>query len=119
MLLENLMEIFNFDFLTEQFDGDMVCIRDILDIFLDSSDSTVFNLSRALRGKDEDGLASASHKLKGASGMIGGEVLASMCLDVDMLCKDKEYPEAFRKAVGIENCYYELKEAIQSVLDDL
>ena len=118
-LLESVMEVFNFDFLKEQFDGDMVCIRDILNIFLDSSDSTVFSLSRALRGKDEYGLATSSHKLKGSSGMIGGEVLAAMCLEVDILCKDKEYPEAFRKASGIEHCYYELKDVIQSVLDDL
>lgn len=113
------MEVFNFEFLKEQFDGDMVCVRDILDIFLDSSDSTVFCLCRALRDKDECGLATSSHKLKGSSGMIGGEVLSAICLDVDMLCKDKNYPEAFRQAVGIENCYYELKGAIQSVLDNL
>jgi HPt (histidine-containing phosphotransfer) domain-containing protein len=113
------MEIFNFEFLKEQFDDDMVCIRDILDIFLESSDSTVFSLSRALTSKDEYGLANYSHKLKGSSGMIGGEALAAMCLDVDMLCKEKKCPEAFKKAVGIENCYYELKDVIQSVLDDL
>jgi HPt (histidine-containing phosphotransfer) domain-containing protein len=106
------MKTLNLDFLNEQFDNDEECISEILDIFVESADETVSFIKDALATKNEETLAAYAHKLKGASGTVGAEVLSNQCLIVDKLCKEHKFAEAFDEATNIPDLYKELRACI-------
>jgi HPt (histidine-containing phosphotransfer) domain-containing protein len=106
------MQVSNLDFLSEQFDGDEECISEILNIFIESSDETICVLNSSIENRNKDNLLSASHKLKGSTGTIGGELLSAQCFVVDKLCKDQDFDKAFEEASVISKLYDELKDAI-------
>jgi len=106
------MKTLNLDYLNEQFDNDQECISEILDIFVESADETVSLIKEALETKNEEHIAAYAHKLKGASGTVGAEVLSNQCLVVDKLCKDHKFAEALNEATNIPDLYKELRTVI-------
>jgi HPt (histidine-containing phosphotransfer) domain-containing protein len=108
------MQVLNWDFLSEQFDGDEECIVEILNIFIESSDETICVLKSSIENRDKDNLLALSHKLKGSAGTIGGELLSAQCFVVDKLCKDQDFDKAFEEASVISKLYDDMKAAISN-----
>ncbi len=108
------MKTLNLNFLNEQFDDDEECISEILDIFVESADETISFIKEALATKNQETLAAYAHKLKGASGTVGAEILSNKCLIVDKLCKEHKFEEAFDEATNIPDLYKNLRTAINN-----
>lgn len=103
------MKTLNLSFLNEQFDNDEMFISEILDIFVLSADETVSFIKKALKTKNKEDLAAYVHKLKGAAGSVGAEILSNQCLIVEKLCKEQNFEDAFEAATKISNLYIELR----------
>jgi len=106
------MKTLDLDYLNEQFNNDQECISEILDIFVESADETISFIKEAIETENKETLAAYSHKLKGASGTVGAEVLSNQCLVVDQLCKDHKFVEALAEATNIPDLYKELRTVI-------
>jgi signal transduction histidine kinase/CHASE3 domain sensor protein/HPt (histidine-containing phosphotransfer) domain-containing protein/ActR/RegA family two-component response regulator len=65
--------------LTELTGGDAAAEREILVDFRRASDDDVAMLKRAVDAADFPNVTTASHRIKGASGMIGATALAAVC----------------------------------------
>lgn len=64
------------EFLSGMTGGDMVFIKELLDIFLNSSKSNIEKMEKAMNEKDDGTWYSAAHSFKGASATIGSFALA-------------------------------------------
>jgi len=80
------MKTLNLDYLNEQFDNDEECISEILDIFVESADDTISLIKEAIETENDQELTAYAHKLKGAAGTIGAEVLSNQYYNPSSSC---------------------------------
>lgn len=69
-------DVLNIARLTEDFDGDMEAVREMIRLFLGSSDECMTNLAGSVSRNEPDKVRALAHTIKGSALSLGAEVLA-------------------------------------------
>lgn len=65
--------------LEEYTDGDPESIQELLEAFYETANESLDGLSEHTVDGESDGWQQSAHKLKGAAGYVGAEVMRSLC----------------------------------------
>lgn len=79
------------DALAEEFDGDVVLIQRVVQIFLGDYPQQMDSLRRALAGRDIDRLFSIAHSIKGAVAHFGAVRAAAAALCLESCCRRGDF----------------------------
>lgn len=79
------MEILDRDFLLNNVGGDRELLREILDLFFETSDEILDAVRAAVKSADHESLHRSAHQLKGALANVGAEAAAEAARELESL----------------------------------
>jgi len=79
------MEVLDREFLRGNVYGDQELLREIVDLFFESSGEIVESIRDAVRSADHTLLNRSAHKLKGALANVGAQAAAAAALELERL----------------------------------
>ena len=79
------METLDRELLLQNVDGDAELLREIVELFFESSDEIVRNLKTAVTGADADAVNRSAHQLKGALANVGACAAADAAARLEKL----------------------------------
>ncbi|MFP4225303.1 MAG: Hpt domain-containing protein [Desulfobacterales bacterium] len=85
---------FAIDELTERVDGDNELIREVLEIFLEDTPSTLEALKTGISDQSPEAVARAAHTLKGASANIAANRLRDHAYQLELKAKSGDLADA-------------------------
>ncbi|HEY5725599.1 MAG TPA: response regulator, partial [Methylomirabilota bacterium] len=97
--------------------GDQIMERDILREYRTANDADVAALTDALARKDLADVVRVSHRIKGASRMVGASALAAVCASIEQAGRRKDWPavateeDRLRREISRLNGYLSAREA--------
>ena len=113
------MDILDRDLLFQNVDGDAELLREIVDLFYESSREIVGNLRQAVSSQDGDEVNRTAHQLKGALANVGAEAAAAAAGALESAGRTGEttvFPDAFVKLESeLERLQPELNEFVESL----
>jgi two-component system sensor histidine kinase/response regulator len=83
--------LFERDVLIKQFDGNMECIKDIIESYLKDVHQRMAIIKKALKDGDMNTIWRQAHTIKGASGNIGARILWDLALRLEKAGKSGDY----------------------------
>ena len=106
------MEVIDKRFLLENIDGDQELLREIVDLFFDSSGAILNELREAVRSADHDALRQAAHRLKGALANLGATAATAAAAELETLGRNG-------MLTGLEEAWFALNQELERLEPEL
>ncbi len=107
-------EVFDAAGFLDVLDGDGEAVREIIPVFLESSEATMTALSEAVRRGNAAEAAKAAHSMKGAAASIKAGALQEALLDIERAGKNEEISSLPEMLDAAEREF----DRLQNVLDE-
>lgn len=108
-------EQMNFDEIASNLGLDKEDLDELLDIFISTSFSDIEKINLGLAENNTDNVSRAAHSIKGASGNLGFQTIASLAKDIEMAAKTGDTQGLKEKADII---FEELKKIEKAIKTD-
>lgn len=108
--------IFDYDVMNSMLMGDKELMSTISETFLDDVAAQIKQLKSILDSDDVEQAAAISHKIKGASGNVGGKVLSASALEIEMAGKAGDMETVRQGVEQLESDFTALKDEMQRKL---
>ncbi len=110
--LSNSLVVFDAEALSKRLMGDKELINTVKQAFLFDMEKQFEDFKKLVSDKDLKKIASQAHKIKGASGNIGGLAFSALALEMETLAKTGKIKPIQQKIVEFENNFIQLKVAL-------
>ena len=92
-----------------------VDLQRLLDLFINTSDSTLDKIREHLQKKDRITVAGLAHELKASSASVGSKKMAKLCLCLEQAAGQEDWFEAEETFHALSELFVELKSFVFSV----
>jgi HPt (histidine-containing phosphotransfer) domain-containing protein len=108
----NPNEIFDKDRIMEQIDNDTELLVEIIDLFIASYPKLVISIKNAINQNDSKSLQRSAHALKGSIGNFASDIVYNIALDLEIMGRDNDMPNAKETCIKLEREIEKLRLAL-------
>ena len=76
-------------------------IEEIVSCYIETSSGSIDEITAAIKSRDRESLRKLTHKLKGGSGQVGAQTVASVCLELNTEANDASWETLEKMVVGL------------------
>jgi signal transduction histidine kinase/CheY-like chemotaxis protein len=99
--------------LSQLFGDDLAVKQEMLQLFVDSTQSLVEQLQGAIEQNDDAALKQAAHSISGAAGVTGAMDLSRICSTIEKAVSERNLAVAWHHAQQVNASFEQLKQTIQ------
>lgn len=98
-------------------DDDGTALKEVLILFLRTSESAVTHLLAQLAARDFASAAQIAHQLKSTAATVGADQLSAIFIELESACLSAQAPLVEACQMKLTPCYLNSKQALQHILE--